>query len=163
MRIVDIRGYVRSESLGGGRLKATYTGAHDEYVEGHIPGAVFVDWTKDIVDPDGSVKAQIAPPDRFKSAMESLGIGDDTSVIVVDHKDGHLAARLWWALRYYGHEAVAVLDGGYAAWETSGGSLSKDVPEVDTKVVFTPRVQPGVGERWVHCQLCCTSVAPRAS
>jgi thiosulfate/3-mercaptopyruvate sulfurtransferase len=142
LRVVDIRGYVRSESLGGGRQKATYTGAPEEYAEGHIPGSVYVDWTKDIVDPNGPVKAQIAPPERFKAAMEALGVGDDMAVIVVDHKDGHLAARLWWALRYYGHEEVAVLDGGYAAWEAAGRPMTTEPAEVDPNVTFTPRVDP---------------------
>lgn len=144
VRVVDIRGYVRSESLGGGRQKATYNGAPEEYAKGHIPGAVFVDWTTDIVDPDGTVKAQLAPANSFASAMESRGIGDETAVIVVDHKDGHLAARLWWALRYYGHEDVAILDGGYAAWEASGGPLTDEVPDIDTQVTFTAKAQPGL-------------------
>lgn len=144
IRVVDIRGYVHTESLGGGRQKATYTGALGEYAKGHIPGAVFVDWTKDIVDPDGTVKAQVAQPTLFKAKMESLGIGDDTAVVVVDHKDGHLAARLWWALRYYGHEDVAILDGGYAGWEAAGGPVTADKPEVEGQFMFTPQVQPGL-------------------
>ena len=144
LRVVDIRGYVRSESLGGGRQKASYTGAPEEYEQGHIPGSVFVDWTKEIVDPNGTVKAQLAPAAEFKAAMESRGIGDETAVVVVDHKDGHLAARLWWALRYYGHEEVAILDGGYAAWEAAGGPLTTSSTEVEGQVVFTPIEQSGL-------------------
>lgn len=144
LRVVDIRGYVQTEDLGGGRQKSTYRGAPEEYAEGHIPGAVFVDWTRDIIDPDATVKAQVAPPDRFRAAMEERGIGDGTAVVVVDHASGHLAARLWWALRYHGHTNVAILDGGYAAWEAAGLPLSTDEPEVASGVVFTPRMQPGL-------------------
>lgn len=144
LRVVDIRGYVKAESLGGGRQRATYAGSPEEYEESHIPGAVFVDWTKDIVDLHGAVKAQIAPPEMFKGTMESLGIGDGVAVVVVDHKDGHLAARLWWALRYYGHEDVAILDGGYAAWEAAGGLLTTESPEIEGEITFTPKVQPGL-------------------
>lgn len=74
--VVDIRGSVSSDDLGGGRQKATYAGSPEAYAEGHIPGAVFIDWTKDIVDPNAEVKAQIAEPEAFASAMEERGIGD---------------------------------------------------------------------------------------
>ena len=65
LRVVDIRGYVKKTDLGGGRQKAEYLGARDEYDEAHVPGAVYVDWTSDITDPDDPVPAQIAPPERF--------------------------------------------------------------------------------------------------
>lgn len=142
VRVVDIRGYVRTEDLGGGRQRGTYAGALDEYAAGHIPGAVFVDWTNDIVDTDGDVKAQIASPESFTRTMEERGIGDGTFVVVADHAGGHLATRMWWALRYYGHETVAVLEGGYSAWEAAGLPLTVDEPTLPGGAVFTPQVRP---------------------
>ena len=59
MRIVDIRGYVKKTDLGGDRQRAEYLGARDEYDEAHLPGAVYVDWTRDITDPDAPVPAQL--------------------------------------------------------------------------------------------------------
>ncbi len=112
LRVVDIRGYVKKTDLGNGRQRAEYLAARDEYDEGHIPGAVYIDWTRDITDPEDAVPAQIAPPDRFASVMGSLGIGDATHVVVYDHAGGQFATRLWWALTYYGHDRVSVLDGG---------------------------------------------------
>lgn len=144
LRVVDIRGYVKTEDLGGGRQKGMYMGAPDEYAAGHIPGAVYVDWTKDIIDPDGSVKGQVAPPERFKAAMEERGIGDHTSVVVADHVNGHLAARLWWALRYYGHENVAILEGGYKAWNEAGLPLTDELLANGHPVTFTPKVYEGL-------------------
>ena len=141
IRVVDIRGYVKTEDLGGGRQKGTYTGAPEEYGQGHIPGAVYVDWTRDIVDRCGTVKAQIAPPSTFKAAMEAKGIGDGIAVVVADHAGGHLATRLWWALKYYGHDDVAVLEGGYRAWEKAGLPLTTDVTEVVSGVTFMPRMR----------------------
>ncbi len=141
IRIVDIRGAVTTQDLGGGRQAATYSGSKQDYEAGHIPGAVFVDWTSDITDPDAEVKAQIAPPARFKAAMERIGIGDETAVVVADNTGGHLATRLWWALNYYGHEAVAVLDGGYARWQELGLPMTRDAPAA-RDVAFTPRVCP---------------------
>jgi thiosulfate/3-mercaptopyruvate sulfurtransferase len=139
VRVVDIRGYVKTEDLGGGRQKGTYTGAPEEYERGHIPGAVYVDWTKDIVDQDGTVKAQIAPPEQFKAAMDAKGIGEGIAVVVADHTGGHLATRLWWALRYYSHDDVAVLEGGYGAWGAAGLPLTTDPTDVVSNVTFTPR------------------------
>ena len=141
VQVVDIRGYVWTTDLGDGKQAATYAGAPEEYAAGHIPGAVFVDWTSDITDPDNPVKAQLAGAERFAEAMDSRGIGDDTFVVSVDHTGGHMATRLWWALRAYGHEKVAILDGGYAAWIAAGKSLTTDTVTPD-RATFTPRYRP---------------------
>ena len=138
VRVVDIRGYVRTTDLGGGRQHAEYAGAPEEYAAGHIPSAVFVDWTSDITDPDNAVKAQLAGPERFAAAMAERGIGDDTLVVTVDHTGGHMATRLWWALRAYGHDRVAILDGGYAAWSAAGQPLSTEAV-TPAPATFTPR------------------------
>jgi len=126
--VVDIRGYVDKTDLGGGRQKAEYLAAREEYEEAHIPGAVYVDWTSDITDPDDPVPAQIAPPERFAGTMGSLGIGDDTHVVAYDHAGGQFATRLWWALTYYGHDMVSVLDGGWSKWTAEGRPTTDEVP-----------------------------------
>jgi thiosulfate/3-mercaptopyruvate sulfurtransferase len=141
IQVVDMRGYVRTESLGDGRQSATYTGAGDEFLEEHIPGSSYLDWTTDIVDPDASVKAQIAPPARFAAALGIAGVGDDTAVIVVDHTGGHLATRLWWALLYYGHDQVAVLDGGFNRWQALGFRVERG-PAIVAARTFTSRPNP---------------------
>lgn len=140
VRVIDIRGSVTSEDLGGGRQRATYAGAPERYAEGHIPGSVFVDWTRDIVDAEADVKSQIAPPERFAAAMERIGVGDDSAVVVVDDTGGHLATRLWWALRYYGHDDVAVLDGGFSRWVREGRPVVREVTEAPA-ATFTPRTR----------------------
>ncbi len=142
LAIVDIRGYVNTTDLGGGRQLAEYTGARDEYDTGHLPGATYIDWTVDIVDLANPVKAQLAAPARFANAMETRGIGDDTAVAIVDHTGGHFATRLWWALRHYGHDRAAVLDGGFAKWSAEGRPLTTDVP-TPASATFTPRARTG--------------------
>src|ERR671932_503176 len=112
IRIIDIRGYVKKRDLGNGRQEAEYLAARDEYDEAHLPGAVYVDWTRDITDPDDPVPVQVAPPERFAKLMASLGIGDDSRVVVYDHAGGQFATRLWWALAYYGHDRTYILDAG---------------------------------------------------
>jgi thiosulfate/3-mercaptopyruvate sulfurtransferase len=141
LAVVDIRGYVKTTDLGDGRQEAEYVGARDEYEAGHLPGAVFVDWTSDITDPDNPVKAQLAPPERFKAAMEARGIGDDTDVVIVDHTGGHFATRMWWALRFYGHDRAMVLDGGMAKWTAEGRPVTAEIDSVPI-VTFTPESRP---------------------
>ncbi len=141
LQVVDIRGYVRTEDLGEGRQLAEYVGARDEYDREHIPGSVFVDWTIDIVDRDQEVKAQLAPPDYFAETMSRRGIGDETDVVVVDHTGGHFATRLWWALKYYGHDRVAVLDGGFNRWKALGFPLTDALPMVESRTL-SPRERP---------------------
>ena len=70
LRIVDIRGYVKTEDLGGGRAARGVRRRARRVRAGHIPGSVFVDWTTDIVDPDDAVKAQLAPADAVRRGDE---------------------------------------------------------------------------------------------
>jgi thiosulfate/3-mercaptopyruvate sulfurtransferase len=141
LRVVDIRGYVKKRDLGNGRQEAEYLAARDEYDEAHIPGAVYVDWTHDITDPDDPIPVQIAPPDRFAALMSTLEIGDDTHVVVYDHAGGQFATRFWWALSYYGHDGVSVLDGGWKKWTAENRSITTEVPTHEP-ATFTPRPQP---------------------
>src|SRR4051794_21187262 len=134
LRVVDMRGYVTTRPLEPGVEEATYRGAFEEYLAGHIPGAVYVDWTKDIIDPDDPVPAQIAPPARFAEIMAERGVGESTHVIAVDHMGGQFATRLWWVLTYYGHDTVSVLDGGWNRWVD-------EEREVETGPVAVPRAQ----------------------
>ena len=97
------------------------------YQAGHIPGAVFAHLDEDLSGPiiPGTTGRHPLP---CVTAMEQQfgkwGIGTDTQVVVYDDKRGAIASRLWWMLRYLGHSAVAVLDGGLAAWLAQGGNLS---------------------------------------
>jgi thiosulfate/3-mercaptopyruvate sulfurtransferase len=141
LRIVDMRGYVKTVERNG-QQNALYIGARDEYEQAHIPGAVYIDWSSDITDPDDNVEAQIAPPARFAALMSQLGIGDNDLVIAYDsHPASQFATRLWWALRYYGHDQVVVLNGGLPKWEREHRPLEKSIPTYPP-AAFTPKVQP---------------------
>ncbi len=142
VRIVDMRGFVRTIEIAPGRQAAAYEGAAEAYAEGHIPNAIYLDWTRDIVDPDAPVKAQVASPERFAAELERRGIGDASLVVAYDaHPASQFATRLWWALRYYGHERAMILDGGLRAWRQEGRPLTTDAPRFPA-ATFTPRVQP---------------------
>lgn len=143
VRVLDIRGYVATRPVAPGVEEATYRGAPEEYAAGHVPGAAFVDWTVDIVDPDDPVPAQVAGPDRFARAMGGRGVGDETHVVAVDHMGGQFATRLWWALTYYGHDRVSVLDGGWNRWVEQDRPIETS-PVAPMPKTFTPRPRPGL-------------------
>ncbi len=110
------------------------------YREGHIPGAVYCNWAEDLSDPPRPVRWMIASPQRFAATMSRLGIGDSTRVVAYDADGGHHAARLWWGLRYHGHDAVAILHGGLQAWIAAGQELeSGELTPPPAR--FTPRVR----------------------
>jgi thiosulfate/3-mercaptopyruvate sulfurtransferase len=89
---------------------------------GHIPGAVHVDLERDLSAPVTAVSGRhpLPAPDAFAATLSRLGIGNDTRVVCYDAGPGAYAARLWWMLRWVGHDAVAVLDGGFATWVAEG-------------------------------------------
>jgi thiosulfate/3-mercaptopyruvate sulfurtransferase len=136
-----MRGYVVTRPLEPGVEQADYKDARDEYLADHIPGAVYIDWTRDIIDLDDPVPVQIASSERFAEAMAERGVGDETHIIAVDHSGGQFATRLWWALSYYGHDAVSVLEGGWNRWVDEERPVEKGAV-TPSRALFTPRIRP---------------------
>ena len=99
------------------------------YVEGHVPGAVFADLNRDLSGEPGEGRGRHPLPDvtTMASRLGDLGVGPDVQVVAYDDADGAYAARLWWMLRYLGHDAVAVLDGGFGAWTAEGRPVASGV------------------------------------
>ncbi len=142
IRIVDLRGYVRTQTDAEGAQSATYAGAPEEYAAGHIPDSVYLDWTRDIIDENDPVPAQIAPAEKFARVLGEAGIGDAHEVIAYDsHPTSQFATRFWWAMRYYGHTNVRVLNGGWARWIREALPITADLPRFPP-AIFTPRPQP---------------------
>jgi thiosulfate/3-mercaptopyruvate sulfurtransferase len=109
------------------------------YRQGHLPGAVHLDWQRDLSWTDGrGVGYLLLPPAPFAAAMEAAGIGGRTRVVAYAETDHAGAARLWWALRYYGHDQVAVLNGGWTRWVAEGLPVETEVPH-PAPATFTPR------------------------
>lgn len=134
LAIVDIRGHV----LPASQPPPHYFSHRDDYNLDHIPNAVFVDWTTDIVEPNSSTY-DIANPQRYAELMSNLGISNDSTVIVYDDANGMFAARFWWTLNYYGHTNVAVLDGGWQKWIKEGHPSTNEIPDVQkTEFVTKP-------------------------
>ncbi len=101
--------------------------ARAEFAQAHIPGAVFFDIDA-IADSDTSLPHMLPSPEKFARAVGALGIGDGDRVIVYDASAVRSAARVWWTFRAFGHEEVAVLDGGLAKWRSEGRPLASDTP-----------------------------------
>ena len=101
----------------------------DLYRAGHIPGAVFTDLDHDLAAPAGRGGRHPMPATAdFEAAMRRAGVRDDEPVVVYDDADSTAAARAWWLLRYFGHQSVLVLDGGYAAWTKAGHPVETGLP-----------------------------------
>src|SRR5713101_3646832 len=95
-----------------------------------------------IVDLDDEVEAQIAQEEQFAEVMERLGIGNQHLVVAYDaHPASQFATRLWWALNYYGHDQVVVLNGGLPKWQREHRPLVDTIPAYPP-ATFTPVAQP---------------------
>ena len=118
------------------------------YDAGHLPGAVYVHLDTDLCGAKTGRNGRHPLPDRsvFAATAGRLGIGPSTQVVVYDRQGAMYAARLWWMLRWLGHDAVAVLDGGVAAWTEAQGSLTTDVPHVEALAPY-PAVEPATNDR----------------
>jgi len=133
LRIVDVRWRSRYENGRGISFDD-----HEGYLAGHIPGAVFAGMIGDLSDPNHPIPDMLAQADQFAEVMGRLGIGKDTLVVAYDNMGFPLgSARLWWALSYYGHDRVRVLDGGLRQWHQEQRPLTTDVPVVQP-AVFVP-------------------------
>jgi thiosulfate/3-mercaptopyruvate sulfurtransferase len=104
------------------------------YDEGHLPGARYLHLDDDLSGPKHDAQGQfrgrhpLPARDMLASTLGRLGIGPGTPVVAYDAQGGPYAARAWWLLRWMGHEDVAVLDGGVAAWRAAGGTLHTAPP-----------------------------------
>jgi thiosulfate/3-mercaptopyruvate sulfurtransferase len=107
----------------------------------HIPGSDFADLVVDLSDPAGEHRFTMPGPERFAAAMESLGVGDSTRVVLYDRSGSMWATRVWWMLRAFGFDEAAVLDGGWHAWRIAGHPVSSEYPP-RRAARFTPRPRP---------------------
>ena len=108
-----------------------------EYLAGHIPGACFFD-IDGVSDHSTSLPHMLPPAADFAAAVGAMGVGDGFNVVVYDGLGLFSAPRLWWMFHVFGHDRVAVLDGGLPAWRAHGGAVEASKPTPAPRV-FTPR------------------------
>jgi thiosulfate/3-mercaptopyruvate sulfurtransferase len=114
------------------------------YATSHIPGAFYLHLDEDLSGPvstDRTGRHPLPDPERFAERMSRFGVNPRTRVFVYDDMGGAIAARLWWMLRWLGHETVAVLDGGWQAWCAEGHRVSTEIP-VPSSGAFVPKPDP---------------------
>ena len=130
LRVVDVR-WKLGDPVAGRRA----------YAKWHLPGAVFLDVDRDLAAPKGPGRHPLPSADAFAENMSRIGVGDATRVVAYDDMGGAVAARLWFLLRYFGHETAAVLDGGIQAWQAEELPLVHEEPKV-VPARFSARPRP---------------------
>ncbi|MGO4479126.1 sulfurtransferase [Massilia sp. 2TAF26] len=117
----------------------------DAYAAGHLPNALFADMEHELSgakrDASGAFRGRHPLPEKddFIELLRSWGVNDNTQVVAYDAHGGMYAARLWWMLRWIGHEAVAVLDGGLPAWQSAGQPVITDAPSAPARGTIAAR------------------------
>jgi thiosulfate/3-mercaptopyruvate sulfurtransferase len=134
IRIADVRWSLLEKDKG-----------RDAHARAHVPGAAFIDVDTDLASPrgEGPGRHPLPRPERFAASMARIGIGEGTHVVAYDFGDGSTAARLWWLLRYFGHDRVSLLDGGMARWNAEGRPVEAAAPSFPPGA-FHPRPRPGM-------------------
>jgi thiosulfate/3-mercaptopyruvate sulfurtransferase len=123
-RVVDVRHQLTDPAYG-----------ETAYAAGHIPGAVFLHCDRDLSGPMNGRNGRhpLPSPDVLAARLGACGIGPQTQVVVYDDAQGMIAGRLWWLLRWLGHDRVAVLDGGLQAWQAQA-ALSAELPVIEPQI-----------------------------
>ncbi|MFZ9195925.1 MAG: sulfurtransferase [Burkholderiales bacterium] len=121
---------------------ADYSAGYRAYRNGHIPGARFLHVDSDLSGPRTGLTGRhpLPHPSTFSLRLGALGIDNSKQVVSYDDSGGAFAARLWWMLRWVGHERVAVLDGGWGAWQRAGLPYTVAQPVVEA-ATYSNRVQ----------------------
>ena len=133
IKIIDCRFALGDANLG-----------RQQYQTAHIPGAEYLDLNQDLSSPAQTHGGRHPLPDDrvLGTKLAAMGINADTLVIAYDDSRFAFAARLWWLLRYYGHDRVAILDGGYTNWVKAGCAVTADRSVISTPGNFQPQIQP---------------------
>ena len=120
------------------------------YAASHIPGARYAHLNDDLSSPitPTSGRHPLPYPNALAEKLGRWGIDKTKQVVVYDDTFGAMAARLWWLLRWLGHESVALLDGGYPKWQREGRPVTKDVPQA-TPTQFHPTINNAL---WVDTE-----------
>ena len=114
----------------------------DVWAEGHIPNSAYADLTNDLSDPDSKMRFTMPTPQRFAEAMEALGVGEGTRVVLYDRRMTMWATRVFWMMRAFGFDDCAVLDGGFKSWQADGRPVSADAPPQRPVATFRSAPRP---------------------
>jgi thiosulfate/3-mercaptopyruvate sulfurtransferase len=141
-----------AERLGDSRLRifdcrfdlARPDSGRERYLDQHLPGAMYADLNRDLAAPATarSGRHPLPPPATFEARLRAWGVNTGSLVVAYDDGNGAYAARLWWMLRWLGHDEVVVLDGGMRRWLALGLPLDEEVPVPPRAGDFVARLRP---------------------
>ena len=138
-----------AESLGSPRLRIVDLRDSDAFASGHIPGAVHLQLAE-LGSRVGGMDNVLLPPEEFGDRMARLGISNGDAVVAYDDQWGLAAARLVWALHYYGHERVAALDGGWDRWDAEDRPRTASVEHAAPgRFLAKPRADVLADREWI--------------
>lgn len=123
---------------GSWHMPGAQRDAQTEYLNGHIPGALFFD-IDDLSDDKSDLPHMLPSTIKFASRMKKMGVGDGSRIVVYDHDGLFSAARVWWTFRAMGHDEVAVLNGGLKKWIAEGRQVDDGAAPPRTERHYTPR------------------------
>jgi len=128
---------------------------HSEYAKAHLPGAQFVGIDRDLSAAKTGTNGRhpLPFPEVAAAFFGRLGIGRESQVVAYDQGNGMFAARLWWMLRWLGHDPVAVLDGGFAKWMREGRATTTQAPEPRATTFAVRHVTPTVSATGIMASL----------
>jgi thiosulfate/3-mercaptopyruvate sulfurtransferase len=127
-----------------------------QYRESHVPGALFASLDRDLSAPKTGANGRhpLPEPEDFTAWLGRQGLRPQHQVVCYDAANGAMAARLWWMLRWVGHGAVAVLDGGFAKWTREGRPVTAEVPAFpEVEYPLQLNEEAAVSARMVHRRL----------
>ncbi|NJM74964.1 MAG: sulfurtransferase [Acaryochloridaceae cyanobacterium RU_4_10] len=115
---------------------------HQQYLQGHIPGAYYLDLNQDLASPVRQHGGRHPLPDLSTLAgkLSRMGVTAQTLVVAYDDSRFAFASRLWWLLKYMGHDRIAVLDGGFAAYQSAGFPITTELP-TEREGLFAPQIR----------------------
>lgn len=119
LRVIDCTVHLEPRPEGGNLVRS----GRADFEAAHIPGADFIELATEVSDSAAKYYFMVPPAVQFADAMARHGIGDQTKVVAYATANHWWATRLWWLLRVFGHERVAVLDGGFQKWRAEGRAV----------------------------------------
>ncbi len=115
--------------LNDAKVRIVDVRAKQDYEKGHIPNAVHFGF-QDVVNTSSRIQSALLPPEKLAQMLGERGIGKDTTVVLYDDTGGFRASRLFWMLEYYGHQNVAMVNGGFPKWVREGRAVTKAIPQI---------------------------------
>src|SRR5262249_53984029 len=117
LHVIDCTVHIRFDPALVGPTRSS---GREDFELGHIPGAQFVDVVIELSDPTNPLPCTAPSAAQFTTAMNQLGIGNDSRVVLYSAQNAYWAARVWWLLRLFGFDNAAVLNGGWQKWRREG-------------------------------------------